>query len=309
MLATHLRTPLIESWYLNQSLGRRVFFKLENLQPTGSFKDRGIGRLANQLAQDGVRHFISSSGGNAGLSAAYAGKRLGVPTTVVALNAISEVALDKLKWLGASVEKGGETWDEIHSLATNYGECEGHAYIHPFEHSRIWDGYAEIVKELHEQGPKPSQIVLAVGGGGLLSGVCQGLAEVGWDDVEVVAVETKGAASFHEATKAGSLVTLDRIHSVATTLGATRVSQQALECFKRHCVRSVVVEDRDAIAACDQFAQEQKMLVEPACGAALSQVYQLLRPTQDERDPVVVIVCGGSGVSWSLLEGWKKRYL
>lgn len=300
-----IKTPTLLGEQLSEACGTSIYLKLENLQPTGSFKDRGVGHLCEYLATTGVSHFVSSSGGNAGLSAAYAGKSLGIPTTVVAMNAISEEAETKIKGLGATVVKGGETWSEVHEIAQKVAQQKGYAYIHPFEHQLIWDGYANIVKEIAEAGIKPKTIILSVGGGGLLSGICQGLRELGWNDTKILAVETKGAASFNAATKAGHLVTLEKITSIATTLGATRVAQEALDCYERHPIESVVVTDKMAVDACWNFARDHRLLVEPSCGAALSLVYSKGLEKLGS-GPCVVIVCGGSGISCRSLLDWKS---
>jgi L-serine/L-threonine ammonia-lyase len=154
-------------------------------------------------------------------------------------------------------------------------------------------------------GVKPGAVVVSVGGGGLLCGLLEGMHEVGWTEVPVLAVETEGAASFAAAVKAGHLVTLDRITSIATTLGARRVAPQALEWTKRHPITTWQVTDRDAVDACVRFADEHRVLVEPACGASLAAVYNKAEPLEGLR-PIVVIVCGGAGVSLSLLDKWKK---
>jgi L-serine/L-threonine ammonia-lyase len=149
-------------------------------------------------------------------------------------------------------------------------------------------------------------VVVSVGGGGLLCGLLEGLHQVGWKDVPVLAVETEGAASFAASVRAGCLVTLDRITSVATTLGARTVAAEALAWTRRHRITPWTVTDRAAVDACLRFADEHRVLVEPACGASLAAVYGRARPLQD-LDPVVIIVCGGAGVSLRLLEEWKAK--
>ena len=117
-------------------------------------------------------------------------------------------------------------------------------------------------------GFKPDAVVLS--GVAALSGVVEGLQRNGWADVPVLAVETTGAASLHAAMQAGHTVALPRIASIAGSLGAKRVAEQALACTHRQPVHSHLVSDRAALQACERFLQDHRLLVEPACGAALA---------------------------------------
>ena len=137
-------------------------------------------------------------------------------------------------------------------------------------------------------------MVLSVGGGGLMSGVLQGMHAVGWQDVPLVAVETLGAASLHAAIGAGQPVTLDAVTSVATSLAARRVCDNAFEWTKRHPVASTTVTDEAAVDSCLSFALEQRLIVEPACGAAIAAARQRAAPVLQAAKDVLVIVCGGA---------------
>jgi L-serine/L-threonine ammonia-lyase len=162
-----------------------------------------------------------------------------------------------------------------------------------------------MVHEIADMGVRPGAIVVSVGGGGLLCGVLEGMHDVGWTEVPVLAVETEGTASFAAAVKAGRVVTLDRITSVGPTLGARRVAAKALEWTKHPPITTVQVTDQEAVDACVRFADEHRVLVEPACGASLAAVYGRAEPLEGLR-PIVVIICGGAGVSLELLEKWKR---
>jgi L-serine/L-threonine ammonia-lyase len=121
------------------------------------------------------------------------------------------------------------------------------------------------------------------------------LQRVGWQDTEVIAVETDGAQSLHSSIQAGQLITLPAITSIAKSLGARTVAAQALAYCQIHPVRSVVVSDEAALRACRQFAQSQRALVEPACGAALSIVYDDHEALASAKR-VAVIACGGVSI-------------
>jgi L-serine/L-threonine ammonia-lyase len=302
----HIVTPIWESNALRAARGASVRLKMEALQPTGSFKIRGIGHACQASCESGMTRLVSSSGGNAGYAVAYAGRILGTDTTVFVPESTPSWMQESIRLEGATVVKHGLTWDDAHAHASEFAKREGAAYIHPFDDPRIWTGHASMVEEIAAAGPKPGAVVLSVGGGGLLCGFLEGLYRVRWTDVPVVAVETEGAASLAASVAAGRLVTLDRIASIATSLGARTVAAEALAWTRRHPIIPWVVSDHAAVDACMRFADDHRILVEPACGAALSTIYGRAKPLIG-REPVLVVVCGGAGVNLSLLKEWDSQ--
>ncbi len=306
MKPTHVVTPLWESQPLSAALGVPVLLKMEALQPTGSFKARGMGAACRAAAERGARHVVCSSGGNAGYSVAFAGRQLGLAVTIVVPETTSPRAQELIRGEGAQLLIHGASWDDAHVFAVELARAQQAAYIHPFDDTQVWSGHASMVQEIAEQGAKPGAVVVSVGGGGLLCGLVEGLHSAGWTDVPVLAVETKGADSFAASVNAGQLVTLDKITSIATTLGARTVTPQALEWTRHHPITPWVVSDRSAVDACLRFADDHRVLVEPACGAALAAGYERARPLEG-RSPIVIIVCGGAGVTRELLDRWKSQ--
>lgn len=301
----HLDTPLIESLPLSLASGRRIWLKLDALQPPGSFKLRGIGRACEAYHGRGAQRFVSSSGGNAGLAVAYAGRQLEVPVTVVVPTTTTDTAITLLRREGAEVIVHGASWQEANELAqSQVGETD--AFIHPFDDPLLWEGHASMIDEVARTGLTPDAVVLSVGGGGLLCGVAEGMRRAGWDAVPIVAVETDGAASLNAAMAAGDLVTLDAITSVATSLGAKRVCERAFAWTRERRVRSVLVSDAAAIAACERFLADHRLLVEPACGASLALPY-LRHDALDAFASVLVIACGGATATLDQLRRWADR--
>lgn len=306
----HVRTPLIDSPILSRLCGRRVVLKLDNLQPSGSFKIRGHGHLCATAAENGIRHFISSSGGNAGAAVAYAGQKLRVQVTIVVPASTPGFMIERLKECDAKVVVFGEVWDEADRYARELVEREGPGraiHISPFDHPLLWAGHASLVEELREdlEGVKPAAVVVSVGGGGLFLGVAEGLRKEGWNDVAIVAAETKGAESFAKMVEAGGeVVRLGGISSIAKSLGALAVSERCAEWVREgRKVVSCVVSDKQAVEGCSVLAVKHRVLVEPACGAAVAAV--MGEKVQGIGDGVVVVVvCGGNMVSPALLEGW-----
>ncbi len=289
------------------STSRETWVKMDCHQPTGSFKIRGVGRLCQELKGRGASAFVSSSGGNAGYAAAYAGQALGVPVRVVVPSTTPAFMRERIAALGADVTVEGDVWDVADRLARAISSDSGAAYVPPFDHPLLWEGHASLVDEIALFGPPPDAIVVAVGGGGLLCGVAEGLDRLRLADVTIVAVETVGAASFARAMEAGRPVTLARIETIASSLGARQIADAAFEWSKKRPITSVLVSDTDALRACRRFANDHFALVEPACGAALSLAYSD-HPALAPFKRVAVIACGGVVVSLERLAEWGSQF-
>lgn len=302
-MSLHIGTPLLQSRALPSRPGQRVWLKMDALQPSGSFKLRGIGHACETYARRGARRFVSSSGGNAGIAAAYAGRALGLPVLVVVPETTSARARELIAREGAQIIVHGASFQEAnaHALAL-LGEHD--AFIHPFDDPLLWEGHASMIDEVARAGVRPDAVVLSVGGGGLLCGVVEGLRRNGLAEVPVFAVETQGADSYAQSLAAGELVELPRIASIATSLGARRVSAHAFALAKEHAIRPVVVSDADAVDACLRFMDDHRVVVEPACGASLALAYGMHPGLADYRD-VLVIVCGGVTATVAQLQAWR----
>lgn len=283
-------------------------------------------------------HFYISSGGNAGLGCVHAAVTLGYKATVVVPLTTTEHMMDKLRQAGATdVVQRGASWQEADDYLTGTlmteaaAQGEAPIYVPPFNAQGVWDGNAGITHEIARQigntinhypvsldaatngdsGPTHvasavDAIICSVGGGGLFCGIMQGLDDVKWDRTKVIAVETQGADSFAQAVAKRELVTLPAITSLATSLGARRVCAKALEYGLRDTVSTVVLTDAEAIDACRRFASEERLLVELSCSICPALCYNgrlsEFVPGFNNNSTVVVVVCGGSNISYDILE-------
>ncbi|KAI1733643.1 tryptophan synthase beta subunit-like PLP-dependent enzyme [Xylaria scruposa] len=350
-----IETPCIPSRELSRATGCNIFLKLENLQPSGAFKSRGIGHLMSQSllsSSTGRAHFYCSSGGNAGLACAEAARTLGQPCDIFVTLPTPPHVVARLAALGATAHRVGNTWPEADARCREALASDSNGvYIAPFNHPLIWDGHATLVDELaalEGTGFFPGDggvdaIVCNVGGGGLLNGVMEGVernyaAAAAASDRRptVLALETEGAASLAASVRAGSHVTLPAITSIATTLGAPRVSERTYR-WAETCgatlftpkstpggiqskrLISAVVSDADAVEACARFLDDARLLVEVSCGATIASAYRaetLLRPAlapdaDDEswaRMNIVLVVCGGSNISMDMLAKYRVKF-
>ncbi len=284
-----------------------VYLKMECYQPVGSFKMRGMGALCQEFVDAGRTRLFSSSGGNAGYAIAYAGNKLGAEVTVVVPETTSDEVRQAIQAEGATVQIFGRNWNDAHEEAVRLAERENGGYIHPFDHPTVWQGNASMIEEAAAQIPAPDVILVSVGGGGLLCGVMEGLQRhPPWRDVDVVAVETEGADSLKRALAAGRLIRLEQITSIAVTLGVKQVAARALEWAQTPQVTTVTVSDLQAVTACQRFIDHHRVVVEPACGAPLSLVYEN-HPVLQSAGSILVIVCGGFGATPALLSRWKRE--
>lgn len=255
--------------------------------------------------------------------------------------------------LGAQVHQFGTHWalaDE-HLRTQLLARDPSGVYVPPFDHPDIWAGASTIVTELVSQ-LKPfgvsrvDAVVCNCGGGGLLNGIMEGVeknfgggagagkGEAGGggeeDMPKVLAVETVGADSLNASVRAGALVTLPAITSIATSLGAPRVAERTFRWAQEApYLESVVVTDAEAVMGSVRFADDARMLVEVACGATIATIYngdlrrvvgggnkeegkegggRALSDEEWSRKNVVVIVCGGSNVTLEMLRAYQEKY-
>ncbi|KAL2808578.1 tryptophan synthase beta subunit-like PLP-dependent enzyme [Aspergillus granulosus] len=312
-----ITTPLIKSTPLSTLAGCTILLKLENTQPSGSFKSRAMGaQILSHLrnpANAGKRvQFFASSGGNAGLAAVCAARTLGYPCTVVVPVGTKALMVEKLIKAGAKrVVRYGETFSEAGEYMRDVvmkeedekvdGEVVKIA-LHPFDNEAIWEGNSTLIDELVEQVPAfvgeeeeasgrvlpVDAIVCSVGGGGLLNGLVMGLerrrrqlekekklssAAKQTKPTHLIAVETRGTDSLAAAVAKGSLVSLPKITSQATSLGAIRVSERTLQ-YAVHPpegikVHSTVLSDAEAARGVLRLVDDERLLVELACGVCV----------------------------------------
>jgi len=302
-----LPTPCIHSEYYSNP-DRDVWLKMEALNPSGSFKDRGMAHLIKCMVQnDGKKKFVCSSGGNAGHAAAYVCKMLKVPIRIVVPKTTPQIMLERIRRTGGkfcTLEIWGENWNMADSKCQMYMQGDSElGYIHPFEDKRLWEGHSQIVvecKEVLEQ--QPDCIIVSVGGGGLMLGIAEGLRRVGWTEgTTIIAVETIGCDSLMQAVAARELITLPKISSVATSMGARRVHEKALDLVLSGDCRVIpqVVTDRAAVEAIPIFLDQERVLIEPACSATLA---VLQSEELKEFSRILVVVCGGGNISSAILE-------
>ncbi|MDQ0123357.1 L-serine/L-threonine ammonia-lyase [Pseudomonas lini] len=300
----HIRTPLILHPGLSTPT-RRIWLKLENLQPSGSFKLRGMGLLCTQAKAQGKRKVVCPSAGNAGFATAVAAASLGLKACIVVPHTTPETTRARIRNTGAEVIVHGKVWDDANQKAMALAQGARTEYVPAFDHPVLWEGHSSMIDEILEDCPQVDTLVTSVGGGGLLAGILTGLIRHGRMDCRIVACETQGAASFSAALAAGHPVRLTRIDSVATSLGAAQVAAWPVQHILDFTYECVVLSDDEAIMGVVRYANDLRHLVEPACGVSLAIGYLDHPAIADARD-VVIVVCGGVNISVQMVAGWAR---
>jgi threonine dehydratase len=287
------RTPLILCHPVRgaPAFGESLTLKLECLQVTGSFKARGAINKLKSLAPDRLaRGIITASGGNHGLAVAYAGWLAQVPTRIYLPTTAPPDKIEKLiKW-GADVVIEGSAWDDSNRVALSVAEREGLAYFHPFADPDVIAGQGTVALEILHDAPHIDTILVAIGGGGLISGVAVAAKALN-PGIRIVGVEPLGAATLHSSLKAGRLVELDRLETAAGTLAARRTSQLNLDLVRDHVSEIVLVSDDEMRAAARWLWFELGVAAELSGAAAIAALLSgHYRAAQDER--ICALVCG-----------------
>lgn len=277
-------TPLITE----ERNGATIYFKMEIDQPSESFKIRGMSHLIKNKSLEGIETFVSSSGGNAGYSAAMVCDSLKLPITVVLPRNTKRTALEKIKTTNADIIIHGNDWQEAHNHAMQMANEQGAHLIHPFDDPLLWEGHSTMIEEC-KNIEQPDAIVLSVGGGGLYIGVTEGMKKLGWNSA-IYACETTGAASMTDCIISGQHIELNTITTIASSLGARKIADEAFRRLSKFKTIPHVIDDMSTIKACESFKRSYNRNPEPACGAALSGIDRALK---DGHKSVLVIVCGG----------------
>ncbi|WP_410676406.1 threonine/serine dehydratase [Amycolatopsis sp. cmx-4-68] len=267
-----------------------VWFKLEQLQHTGSFKARGaFNRIiaAGSLPAAGV---VAASGGNAGLAIAYAAREFGVAARVYVPVTAPAVKVAKLRELGAAVELVGEKYADAHDAAVKHAANSGALFCHPYDQPEICAGQGTIGLELLEQtGGDVDTILVAVGGGGLLAGIAAAVE----GRARVVGVEPRTAPTLNAALAAGEPVRVEVSGVAADSLGASLLGDIAYAVATRTDAGSVLVDDAAILDARAALWDRYRLAVETggatAFAALLGGAY---RPAPGER--VAVLLCGAN---------------
>ncbi len=286
------RTPCLRSRFnLNPLHAGALLLKLECLQVTGSFKARGANNAVLSLDAAAVeRGIITASGGNHGIAVAYAGHASGAKTVIYLSENVPAAKADRLSAWGAELVIEGALWDDANEAAMARAERDGLSYIHPFADPAVIAGQGTVGREMLKQSPGIDTLVVAIGGGGLISGVATAAKAIK-PGIRVVGVEPVGAPTLSTSLAAGAVTTLDAIETDAVTLAPRRSAEINLGIVRRNVDEIVLVSDDEMRAAARWLWFEAGIAAELSGAAALAAL-QTGRVEVAPDATVAAIICG-----------------
>lgn len=244
-IAPHVRrTPVIDVTAVAEPVtAARLTLKLENLQVTGSFKARGATNKLLSLPKEALSNgIVTASGGNHGLAVARAARQAGVPATVFVTESTTPEKLAKLQRWGARVEVAGRIWNEANERALELARRTGAAYFHPFADPHVIAGQGTAALEFMEDRPGLDMMLVAIGGGGLVSGMSIAIKALR-PSVRIIGIEPVGSPTLRASLDAGRVVRLDEITSRVATMSCGETDERVFDIIRNNVEDIVLVSD------------------------------------------------------------------
>ena len=295
------KTPLQYSQSLSEKTGSEVYLKLENFQVTGSFKARGAANKLMILSKDKPERIITASSGNHGSAVANAAAELGLEVLIFLPKTVSPAKLNKIKLFGAEVvltEADGRT--DAETAARQYAEENQLPYLSPYNDLDVITGQATTAAEVFKENKNFDAVFIAMGGGGLISGM-GGYLKQKISDIKVIACSPENSAAMHHAIEAGRIETIDHLDTLSDgTAGALEFGTITFDFCKSVVDHSITVSEKEIASAMKEFIGEHQMMIEGAAGVAIAGFLQEKEKYRDKK--VLIVICGGNISNQTLVE-------
>lgn len=286
-----LPTNLVYSEYFSSQTGNRVYLKPENMQYTGAYKVRGayykISTMSEEARQKGL---ITASAGNHAQGVAFAAKKYGVKATVVMPTTTPLIKVNRTKGYGAEVILYGNVYDEACEYAMKLAKEKGLTFVHPFDDLDVATGQGSIAMEIIKELPTVDYILVPIGGGGLATGVST-LAKLLNPNIKVIGVEPAGANCLQESLKAGKVVTLPTVSTIADGTAVKTPGSKLFPYLQKNLDDIITVPDEDLIVAFLDMVENHKMIVENSGLLTVAALKHL-----DVKDKKVVSILSGGNM-------------
>ncbi len=283
-------TKLIYSEYLSNQTGNKVYLKPENMQLTGAYKLRGAYYKISTLSpEEREKGLITASAGNHAQGVAYAAKKYGVKAVIVMPTTTPLMKVNRTKGYGAEVILKGDVYDEACEYAYQLAEEKGYTFIHPFDDLAVATGQGTIAMEIFKELPLVDIILVPIGGGGLATGVST-LAKLLNPKIKVIGVEPAGANCMQESLKAGEVVTLPRVNTIADGTAVKTPGKNIFSYIRENIDEIVAVPDEELVVSFLDIVENHKMVVENSGLLTVA----ALRHIDAKNKRIVSILSGGN---------------
>lgn len=292
-----LRTPVLRCQALEQVIGgdTSIYAKLEFLQHTGTFKARGALAVVSSLDAEQLAAGVTAvSAGNHAIATAFAAQAAGTSAKIVMISTANPARVEACRAFGAELV----LTDDIHKafeLAEGIRKDEGRFLVHPFEGPEIAAGTGTVGLEMCRQCNEFDAALVPIGGGGLIGGVANAIKQLK-PDCKVIGVEPEGADSMHRSFDAGEPRSIDRVRTIADSLGAPFAMPYSYQLCKSNVDELVLVDDLELRKSMGLLFEKMKLAVEPACAATTAALFGPLR--EQLRGKTVMLLFCGSNIDW-----------
>jgi threonine dehydratase len=285
-------SPCARSETFSQSTGNQVYLKLDNLQRTGAFKERGaLNKLLTLNAEERGRGVIAASAGNHAQGVAYHAGKLGVRALICMPLTTPLIKVSATRGYGADVVLHGANYDEACDEAIRRSQAESLTFIHPFNDDVVIAGQGTIGLELLQQHPDLEAVVVPIGGGGLIGGIACAVKETN-PKVQVFGVQPSRLPSMKVAVAEGKPVTLNAASTIADGIAVRTAGERTLPLVQKYVDDIVTVEEEEIANAILLLLEREKTLAEGAGAAAIAALVNRKLPFTGKK--VAVLVCGGN---------------
>ena len=284
------KTGLVYSQCFSDQCGNKVYLKPENMQKTGAFKIRGAYYKISTLSdEDRKKGLITASAGNHAQGVAYAAKEYGCKAVIVMPTATPLIKVNHTKEYGAEVVLYGNDYDEACAHAIELAKEKGYTFIHPFNDLDVATGQGSIAMEIIKELPTVDYILVPIGGGGLCTGVST-LAKLLNPKIKVIGVEPAGANCMQESLKAGHVLTLPTVNTIADGTAVKRPGEKLFPYIQKNVDDIITVEDSELIVAFLDMVENHKMIVENSGLLTVA----ALKHLNVQKKKIVSILSGGN---------------
>lgn len=283
-------TKLVYSDYFSAQTGNKVYLKPENMQLTGAYKLRGAYyKISTLTEEERAKGLITASAGNHAQGVAYAAKCYGVKAVIVMPTTTPLIKVNRTKSYGAEVVLYGNVYDEACEHAVRLAEENGYTFVHPFDDLAVATGQGTIAMEIIKELPLVDYILVPIGGGGLATGVST-LAKLLNPKIKVIGVEPAGANCMQASIKAGKVLTMDQVNTIADGTAVKTPGEKIFPYVSKNLDDIITVEDQELVVAFLDMVENHKMVVENSGLLTVAALKQL----DMKNKKVVSILSGGN---------------